>query len=112
MSLGANISTWFWSAFKALSSANQSATCDAGMAGLHEGQEPFLQWMIDVGNTTEVPYLFSVSYGDDEDSLSLEYADSGTPSQNAAFSNRFILFNKLTLSGTCSASMSSSKKRD
>ena len=44
------------------------------MAGLHEGQEPFLQWMIDVGNTTEVPYLFSVSYGDDEDSLSLEYA--------------------------------------
>ena len=56
MSLGANISTWFWS-----------------MAGLHEGQEPFLQWMIDVGNTTEVPYLFSVSYGDDEDSLSIEY---------------------------------------
>ncbi len=45
----------------------------SGMAGLHEGQEPFLQWMIDVGNTTEVPYLFSVSYGDDEDSLSLEY---------------------------------------
>jgi hypothetical protein len=44
------------------------------MAGLHEGQEPFLQWMIDVGNTTEVPYVFSVSYGDDEDSLSLEYA--------------------------------------
>ncbi len=42
------------------------------MAGLHEGQEPFLQWMIDVGNTTEVPYVFSVSYGDDEDSLSLE----------------------------------------
>jgi tripeptidyl-peptidase-1 len=31
--------------------------------------------MIDVGNTTEVPYLFSVSYGDDEDSLSLEYAN-------------------------------------
>jgi hypothetical protein len=47
------------------------------MAGLHEGQEPFLQWMMDVGNTTEVPYLFSVSYGDDEDSLSLEYARPG-----------------------------------
>ena len=50
------------------------------MAGLHEGQEPFLQWMIDVGNTTEVPYLFSVSYGDDEDSLSIECANAPSPS--------------------------------
>ncbi len=55
-------------------------TSHTGMAGLHEGQEPFLQWMIDVGNTTEVPYLFSVSYGDDEDSLSIEYANAPSPS--------------------------------
>lgn len=39
------------------------------LGGLHEGQEPFLQWMVDVGNTPNAPLLFSVSYGDDEDSL-------------------------------------------
>ncbi len=70
------------------------------MAGLHEGQEPFLQWMIDVGNTTEVPYLFSVSYGDDEDSLSLEYA------YPAVFRHCKIV----TLSGTCSESTRSFKR--
>ncbi|XP_065830259.1 tripeptidyl-peptidase 1-like [Oscarella lobularis] len=56
MSLGANISTWFWST-----------------AGLHEKQEPFLQWIMDVGNTSDVPFVFSVSYGDDEDSLDSSY---------------------------------------
>lgn len=33
---------------------------------LHEGQEPFLQWIIGVGNTSDAPSVFSVSYGDDE----------------------------------------------
>ncbi|XP_046853613.1 tripeptidyl-peptidase 1-like [Xenia sp. Carnegie-2017] len=56
MSLGANISTWFWST-----------------AGRHEKQEPFLNWIIAVGNTTDVPNIFSVSYGDNEDSLSINY---------------------------------------
>ena len=56
MSLGANISTWFWST-----------------AGRHEKQEPFLEWIIAVGNMSEVPYIFSVSYGDNEDSLSVDY---------------------------------------
>ena len=56
MSLGANISTWFWST-----------------AGRHEKQEPFLEWIVAVGNMSEVPYIFSVSYGDNEDSLSVDY---------------------------------------
>ena len=56
MSLGANISTWFWS-----------------IAGRHERQEPFLEWIVAVGNMSEVPYIFSVSYGDNEDSLSVDY---------------------------------------
>jgi tripeptidyl-peptidase-1 len=58
MSLGANISTWFWST-----------------PGLHSGQEPFLEWIMAVGNTTDVPSVFSVSYGDDEDSLSTSYME-------------------------------------
>ena len=56
MSLGANISTWFWST-----------------GGRHEKQEPFLEWIVAIGNTSEVPYIFSVSYGDNEDSLSVDY---------------------------------------
>lgn len=56
MSLGANIATWFWST-----------------AGRHESQEPFLEWIVAVGNTSDIPYIFSVSYGDNEDSLSADY---------------------------------------
>lgn len=56
MGLGANITTWFWST-----------------GGRHEKQEPFLEWLIDVGNTSNIPYVHSVSYGDDEVSLSDVY---------------------------------------
>jgi len=56
MGLGANITTWFWAT-----------------GGRHEKQEPFLQWLIDVSNTTKVPYVHSVSYGDDEVTLSTAY---------------------------------------
>jgi len=54
--LGANITTWFWST-----------------GGRHENQEPFLEWIIAVGNTSTVPWVHSVSYGDNEDSLSTVY---------------------------------------
>ena len=56
MGTGANITTWFWSS-----------------GGRHETQEPFLQWLVDVSNTTEVPLVHSVSYGDTESSLSEAY---------------------------------------
>lgn len=56
MSLGANVSTTFWST-----------------GGLHEGQEPFLEWMMDLSNTSQIPHIFSVSYGDHERTLSVEY---------------------------------------
>ena len=41
MSLGANVTTTFWST-----------------EGLREGQEPFLEWMLDLSNTSTVPYIF------------------------------------------------------
>ncbi|XP_015708022.1 tripeptidyl-peptidase 1 [Coturnix japonica] len=56
MSTGANISTWVFS-----------------NAGRHESQEPFLAWLLLLSNMSALPWVHSVSYGDDEDSLSQAY---------------------------------------
>ncbi|CAH1274079.1 TPP1 [Branchiostoma lanceolatum] len=56
MSIGSNIPTWFWST-----------------GGLHEGQEPFLEFLQDLSDTSVVPYVISISYGDHERTLSVEY---------------------------------------
>ncbi|NWI15542.1 TPP1 peptidase, partial [Crypturellus soui] len=56
MSTGANISTWVFS-----------------NSGRHESQEPFLAWLLLLSNTSALPRVHSVSYGDDEDSLSRAY---------------------------------------
>ncbi|XP_052437358.1 tripeptidyl-peptidase 1-like [Carassius gibelio] len=56
MSSGANISTWVFT-----------------NPGRHESQEPFLQWMLLLNNMSEVPWVHTISYGDDEDSLSDAY---------------------------------------
>ncbi|EPY80488.1 tripeptidyl-peptidase 1 precursor [Camelus ferus] len=56
MSAGANISTWVYS-----------------NPGRHESQEPFLQWLLLLSNESALPYVHTVSYGDDEDSLSSAY---------------------------------------
>ncbi|KAM9842819.1 tripeptidyl-peptidase 1 [Aulostomus maculatus] len=56
MSTGANISTWVFT-----------------NPGRHESQEPFLQWMILLSNMTDLPWVHTISYGDDEDSLSDAY---------------------------------------
>ncbi|XP_028852194.1 tripeptidyl-peptidase 1 [Denticeps clupeoides] len=56
MSTGANISTWVFT-----------------NPGRHESQEPFLQWMVLLSNMSSVPWVHTISYGDDEDSLSTAY---------------------------------------
>ncbi|XP_052385958.1 tripeptidyl-peptidase 1 isoform X2 [Carassius gibelio] len=56
MSSGANISTWVFT-----------------NPGRHESQEPFLQWMLLLSNMSAVPWVHTISYGDDEDSLSDAY---------------------------------------
>jgi tripeptidyl-peptidase-1 len=44
--------------------------------GLHEGQETFLEWIVNMTALGDAsPYVHSVSYGDIEDSISIEYAD-------------------------------------
>ncbi|NXD89005.1 TPP1 peptidase, partial [Halcyon senegalensis] len=60
MSTGANISTW-------------PALPRCVPPGRHESQEPFLAWLLLLSNMSAVPWVHSVSYGDDEDSLSLAY---------------------------------------
>ncbi|XP_073338868.1 tripeptidyl-peptidase 1 [Pagrus major] len=56
MSTGANISTWVFT-----------------NPGRHETQEPFLQWMVLLSNMSDLPWVHTISYGDDEDSLSTAY---------------------------------------
>ncbi|XP_068122553.1 tripeptidyl-peptidase 1 [Hyperolius riggenbachi] len=56
MSTGANISTWVFT-----------------NAGRHESQEPFLEWMLLLSNLSSLPWVHTISYGDDEDSLSAAY---------------------------------------
>ncbi|XP_067420744.1 tripeptidyl-peptidase 1 isoform X1 [Emydura macquarii macquarii] len=58
MSTGANISTWVFS-----------------NAGRHESQEPFLAWLLLLSNMSSLPWVHSVSYGDNEDSLSRAYME-------------------------------------
>lgn len=43
------------------------------VTGRHESQEPFLQWMLLLSNMSAVPWVHTISYGDDEDSLSDAY---------------------------------------
>uniref|UniRef100_A0A3Q2P3I7 Tripeptidyl-peptidase 1 n=1 Tax=Fundulus heteroclitus TaxID=8078 RepID=A0A3Q2P3I7_FUNHE len=56
MSTGANVSTWVFT-----------------NPGRHESQEPFLQWMVLLSNMSDLPWVHTISYGDDEDSLSTAY---------------------------------------
>lgn len=43
------------------------------LSGRHESQEPFLQWMVLLSNMSDLPWVHTISYGDDEDSLSTAY---------------------------------------
>lgn len=43
------------------------------VSGRHESQEPFLQWMVLLSNMSDLPWVHTISYGDDEDSLSTAY---------------------------------------
>ncbi|XP_068607693.1 tripeptidyl-peptidase 1 [Brachionichthys hirsutus] len=56
MSTGANIPTWVFT-----------------IRGRHESQEPFLQWIVLLSNASDLPWVHTISYGDDEDSLSTAY---------------------------------------
>ncbi|KAK3728842.1 hypothetical protein QZH41_007642 [Actinostola sp. cb2023] len=76
MSTGANITTWFWST-----------------GGRHEKQEPFLEWVVAISNMSQVPWVHSVSYGDNEDSLSTDFMKRiNTEFQKAGVRGLSLLF--------------------
>uniref|UniRef100_A0A7M4G1Y4 Tripeptidyl-peptidase 1 n=1 Tax=Crocodylus porosus TaxID=8502 RepID=A0A7M4G1Y4_CROPO len=76
MSAGANISTWVFS-----------------NPGRHETQEPFLAWLLLLSNMSALPWVHSVSYGDDEDSLSGAYLQRvNAEFQKAAVRGLTVLF--------------------
>jgi len=56
MGVAQNVPTWFVST-----------------GGEHDGQEPFLVWIVNMINTTNSPWVHSVSYGDYENSLTVDY---------------------------------------
>lgn len=58
--LGSGVPTEFWSF--------------AGRQPGNAENEPFLDWLFLLGNTTDIPYVFSTSYGEDEDSVTYDYA--------------------------------------
>ncbi|KAF3830026.1 hypothetical protein GH733_001451 [Mirounga leonina] len=82
MSAGANISTWVY-----------SSPGTAKGTGRHESQEPFLQWLLLLSNESALPHVHTVSYGDDEDSLSSAYTQRvNTEFMKAAARGLTLLF--------------------
>lgn len=75
-----------------------SSSSSVVLPGRHESQEPFLQWLLLLSNTSGLPWVHSVSYGDDEDSLSQAYMKRvNTEFMKAAARGISILF----ASGAC-----------
>ncbi|NWY67696.1 TPP1 peptidase, partial [Erithacus rubecula] len=63
------------------------------LPGRHESQEPFLAWLLLLSNMSALPWVHSVSYGDDEDSLSYAYMERvNTEFMKAAARGLTILF--------------------
>jgi len=76
MAVAGNVPTTFWS-----------------LGDLHDGQEPFLEWIMDVLSTSDAPFVNSVSYGDDESSLTLDYMNRvNVEFQKAAVRGISLLF--------------------
>jgi tripeptidyl-peptidase-1 len=59
MAMGLHVETEFWSF--------------AGRSPDNAQNEPFLKFMYTLANTSQAPYVISTSYGEDEDSMTLDY---------------------------------------
>lgn len=59
MAMGLHVETEFWSF--------------AGRMPDNDQNEPFLKFLYTLGNTSAAPYIISTSYGEDEDSMTIEY---------------------------------------
>lgn len=76
MGVGVNIPTWFVST-----------------GGEYKGQEPFLEWIVNMSNTINSPLVHSISYGDVESSLDLDWTSRiNVEFQKYGLMGRSILF--------------------
>jgi len=76
MGVAQNTSTFFWS-----------------LTDLHDGQEPFLEWITNVLAAPNPPFVHSISYGDDESSLTQDYMQRvNTEFQKAGLQGVSLLF--------------------
>ncbi|KYR00811.1 peptidase S8 and S53 domain-containing protein [Tieghemostelium lacteum] len=55
--------------------APQAPTWIVSVSGLHEGQEPFLEWLVNISSMPNLPLVHSISYGDDENSIDRSYTE-------------------------------------
>jgi tripeptidyl-peptidase-1 len=79
MAMGLHIETEFWSF--------------AGRMPDNDQNEPFLKWMYTLGNTSDAPNIISTSYGEDEDSMTIEYQNRcNTEFQKAGVRGISLLF--------------------
>jgi len=77
MGVGQNVTTWFY--------------FTSGYDNV--GQEPFLEWIVALNDDPSTPWVNSVSYGDEEDSISDDYIDRcNTEFQKFGTSGHSILF--------------------
>jgi len=79
--MGDNIPTQFWST--------------AGQQPGSPDNEPFLKWLINLDNTADdkIPYVISISYGDDENTVEFDYAQRvNTEFQKAGLRGISLLF--------------------
>jgi tripeptidyl-peptidase I len=55
--------------------AERVPTWFVSTAGQHEGQEPFLTWIVNMSQWSDMPFVTSVSYGDIESTIDRTWAD-------------------------------------
>ncbi|KAF2073436.1 hypothetical protein CYY_005253 [Polysphondylium violaceum] len=76
-----------------LAMAPNTPTWVVSTAGLHEGQEPFLDWLVNISSMPDLPLVHSISYGDDESSIEKSYTDRvDTEFKKYAAMGRTIVF--------------------
>ncbi|EGC38959.1 hypothetical protein DICPUDRAFT_148281 [Dictyostelium purpureum] len=70
--------------------------------GLHEGQEPFLDWLVDLSSNKNLPLVHSISYGDEEASIQKAYTDRvDTEFKKYAAMGRTIVFSSGDFGAGC-----------
>eukprot|EP01132_Coremiostelium_polycephalum_P002398 gene2398-2965_t len=84
--------------------APNATTWVVSTAGLHEGQEPFLDWLINLSSNPDLPLVHSISYGDDENTIEKAYTQRiDTELKKFAAMGKTIVFSSGDFGAGCTA---------